>query len=390
MRSYDTADAETLLCHFGEHEKLHGAVVPPIFHNSLFSFNTVAEFAESVTAPSSGPPYVYSRVSNPTVNVAEQKIARLEGTEGCRVFSSGMAAISSAVMSCVQAGSHVVAVDTSYGPLQQFLNEYLTKFGITATFVEGSDPEELLAAIRPETTMVYLESPSSLIFRLQDFETITRYCREGGITTITDNTYSTPLYQQPAAMGVDLIVHSATKYLGGHSDVTAGVVCGSAERIAQLTKDEVSLFGSLIAPFPAWLLTRGLRTLGVRIRRHEETGNEIAAWLEKHPSVDHVNHVSLASNPQRELYQKQMRGSTGLFSFVPKQQDREKVIAFVEALDIFQIGVSWGGFESLSVPIEVTPLHYGEPTWLIRLFVGLESPKDLMADLQNAFAVSGL
>jgi cystathionine beta-lyase len=390
MHSFDGAEVETLLSHFGEEEKLHGAVVPPIFQNSLFAFESVDAFVAAGSAPPGKAPYVYSRVSNPTIAVAEAKLAKLEGTEACRVFGSGMAAITSAIMACVESGAHVVAVDTCYGPTRQLLADYLPRFGITATFVDGVDPQEFFDAIRPETKLVYLESPSSLVFRLQDLATITAYCRERGILTAIDNTYATPLYQQPAALGVDIVLHTASKYLGGHSDITGGVLCGSTEFVKRITKDELSLFGSVIAPFPAWLMIRGMRTLAIRLKRHEETGNTIARWLETHPAVEQVHHLGLDSFPQKELFRKQMKGSGGLFSFVPKNQDQAAVVKFIEALDIFQLGVSWGGFESLAVPLHVHPMYLKEKTWMIRLFTGLESPVDLMKDLERAFEVSGL
>lgn len=384
MRFFDSCDPETILSHFGEEEKIQGAVVPPIFQNSLFTFPNMQEFMDAGPKANREEAYVYSRVGNPTVTVAERKIARLECTESCRVFGSGMAAISSAVMSAVESGAHCVVVDTCYGPLRQFLTDYLPRFGVSTTFVDGADACELIDAIRPDTKLVYLESPGSLIFRLQDIEKIATYCREKGITTAIDNSYASPIFQQPAKLGIDMVVHSATKYLGGHSDITAGVVAGSAQRLEKMTGEEIALFGTLIAPFPSWLLTRGLRTLAIRMKRHEESGNAVAAFLEEHPKVQRVHHVGLASFPQRELFVKQMQGSTGLLSFEPKCQDRDKIYAFVEALDIFQIGVSWGGFESLSVPIEMHPIAWSDKRWIVRLFIGLESPRDLIADLDQA------
>ncbi len=390
MRSFENSDAETILCHFGEEQKPHGAVVPPIYQNSLFTFETIEDFVKAQAISDKGEAYVYSRVGNPTVTIAERKLAKLEGTEAARVFGSGMAAISSAVMSVLEAGAHVVAVDTCYGPLRTFLVDYLPRFGVSHTFVDGADPQEVFDAIRPETKLVYLESPGSLVFRLQSIEAIASHCRKKGIATAIDNTYATPLYQSPAALGVDMILHSATKYLGGHSDITAGVVASSFDRLERMTKNEIATYGTLLAPFPAWLLTRGMRTLAVRVKRHEESANEIASWLSEHPSVELVNHVSLPSFGQRELFLKQMRGSTGLFSFQPKSQHPAKIIAFVDALRVFQIGVSWGGFESLCVPLEVHPMYMPSSKWIIRLFIGLESPRDLMTDLRQAFECSGL
>ncbi len=374
----------TLLAHYGEDKKDQGAVVPPIYQTSLFVFDTIEEFASSLTGNPQGPPYHYSRIGNPSVDLAEQKIAQLEGTDACKLFGTGQGAITAAIMSCVQAGSHVVAVDTCYGPTRTLLTDYLSKFGVKTTFVTGIDPQEILDAIQPDTTAVYLESPSSLLFRLQDIETVTRHCREKGITTLIDNTYCTPLFSNPARMGVDIVLHSATKYLAGHSDLTAGAVCTSQERIDRLSRLEVNLLGSLLAPFPAWLLTRGMRSLGVRMLRHQQTGNIVAEWIEQQSEVEQVLHLGLPSFPQRDLVEKQMRGTSSLFSFFPKVQDKEKIVAFVEALELFQIGVSWGGFESLAVPIEVKPDNWDQPQMIVRLFCGLEEPEDLIADLKQA------
>jgi cystathionine beta-lyase/cystathionine gamma-synthase len=293
-------------------------------------------------------------------------------------------------MANVQSGSHVVTLDTCYRPVKQTLEEYLPKFGVSTTFVEGRNLDEWIDAIRPETTLLYLESPSSILMRLQDIEKITAEAKRRGIVTAIDNSYCTPINSNPAMMGVDIILHSATKYLAGHSDVTAGVICGSNEFIQKLARAELNFFGSILAPFPAWLLMRGMRTLSVRMRHYAEVGNLVANWLEARPEVDVVHHVGLESFPQRDLFLKQMRAPSSLLSFEPKSQDPEKVTAFAQALNLFQIGVSWGGHESLVIPLYGQPLGYDEPRHCIRLYIGLEDPADLLADLDQAFAASGL
>ena len=378
---------DTLLQHLGEDQKIQGAVVPPLFLNSLFVFDTQAEFTKAALDPLNHP-HFYSRLGNPTVHLAEQKIAMLEGTEQCKLVSSGMAAITCAVMSCIDKGGHIVVVDTCYGPVHELLNNYLDRFGVTHTFVEGVCIEEIEAAIQDDTCLVYLESPSSLIFRLQDLEAVAKLCKARGITTIIDNTYATPLLQNPAAFGIDIVIHSATKYLGGHSDILAGAICTSTEKMDRILKKEINLFGSGLAAFPAWLLTRGLRTLKLRVAHHEKAGNEMAGWLEEQPWVDRVHHVGLPSFPQRELAKKQMKGSGGLLSFEPKVQDEAKVIKFVESLKLFGMGVSWGGFESLAVQVNVKPLHYSQHRRLVRMFVGLEDIEDLMADVTQAAEIA--
>lgn len=387
MHSSSELGFNTLLAHFAEDTKDQGAVVQPIYQTSLFVFDTIDEFITGIQGNPQGPPYHYSRIGNPTVDIAERKIAQMEGMDACKLFGTGQGAITAAIMSCVQAGAHVVAVDTCYGPTRTLLTDYLTRFGVKTTFVTGNDPQEILDAIIPETTAVYLESPSSLLFRMQDIEAVTKVCRERGITTLIDNTYCTPYFSNPAKLGVDIVLHSATKYLGGHSDITGGAVCTTQERINKLSIAEVNLLGSIMAPFPAWLLTRGMRTLGVRMDRHEKTGNVVAEWVEQQAEVEQVLHVGLPSFPQRDLVEKQMRGTSSLFSFFPKIQEKERIVEFVEKLEIFQIGVSWGGFESLSVPIEVKPDNYDEPRFIVRLFCGLEEPEDLIADLRQALPI---
>lgn len=381
---------ETVITHRGEEVKTKHAVVPPIFQVSTFVFEEYDQLMHQMLEDPVGPPSHYSRISNPTLDVVEQKLAAMEKTEACKLIQTGMGASFMAIMACVQQGSHVVALDTCYGPVKNLLQHYLPKFGVSATFVQGTTVEEWIDAIRPETTLLYLESPSSIIFWLQDIERITAEAKRRGITTAIDNTYCTPLNSNPATMGVDIILHSATKYLGGHSDLTAGVICSSNEFMQRLARNELNLFGSILAPFPAWLLMRGMRTLAVRMRHFERTGNDIAAFLERHPSVDVVHHVGLPSFPQRDLFLKQMRASSSLLSFEPKVQDKEKITAFVEALNLFQIGVSWGGHESLVVALQGQPMGYPEPRFCVRLYCGLEDTQDLIADIRQAFEVSGL
>lgn len=377
----------TQLTHLGEEQSIMGAVVQPIFQNSLFTFETAAELLHALEAAPVGPPHHYSRISNPTVDLAEKKIAFLEGTEACKLTGCGMGAITSAVLHFLKSGCHVVISDTAYPPVRSLLSGFMARFQVSVTMVSGTCVGEIEAAIRPETTLIYLETPTSGLFRLMDIPAITKIARERGIATVIDNTYNTPLHFNPAAHGVDVVCHSATKYMGGHSDITAGAICGTREVINAITMAEVNLLGNALHPFSAWLLTRGLRTLPLRLKRHEATANEVAAWLETQPNVERVHHVSLPSFPQRDLYLQQFRGSGGLFSFEPKHQSREKVLEFCDALQLFGRGISWGGHESLVVPLLCQPADYAEPTWVIRLFTGLEDPVDLIRDISAALAV---
>lgn len=374
----------TRLAHLGEEDRPNGAVIPPIFQNSLFTFDTTAELMDAMMREPNGPNHHYSRLSNPTLDVAERKIADLEGAEACKVVGCGMAAISNAILSTVKGGGHIVIPDTAYYPARVFVDKYLGQFGITHTLVSGTCTEEVFDAIRPETSLIYLESPSSALFRMQDIPAITKVAREKGIATAIDNTYAAALHLRPIELGVDLVCHSATKYMGGHSDITAGAICASKERIDRMVRNEIMFLGNVLHPFSAWLLTRGLRTLELRLKRHEATANEVAAWLEDQPEVAQVHHVSLPSYPQRDLYQKMFKGAGGLFSFEPKEQSKEKVFAFCDALNLFQRGISWGGHEALVVPILAHPADYPEARYVVRLYCGLEEPKDLIGDIRQA------
>lgn len=374
---------DTILQHLGEEDRLLGAVTPPIFQTSLFVHESVSAFQHAGKHERGrGNGYTYSRVGNPNLTILERKIAALEGTGECRVFASGMAAISAGVLSSVKAGAHIIAVDTIYGPSKMLLADYLPKFGVSTTFVDGRDTQEVLDAIRLETSLIYLESPSSLLFRLQDFRAITAVAREKGIRTLTDNSYASPLFQRPAEMGVDLVCHSGTKYFAGHSDVVCGVLAGSTEILGAMMDFEGQLLGGLLPPFPAWLMLRGMRTLRLRMNETERRGNQMFDFLKSRPEVAEIFHVGDPQHPQRELVQSQMGGhSSGLLSFIPQVQDETKLFAFADALEFFQLGVSWGGHESLCV---LPKLEDGR--WLVRLYIGLEDLDDLTADLAQAFA----
>lgn len=375
---------ETRLAHFGEESKLDGAVVPPLFQNSLFVFDRTEDLHHALYENAHGKPFHYSRVGNPTLDLLERKLSDLEGMEAGRIFPSGMAAMAFGAMGCVEAGSHAVIVDGVYGPLRALFEQYLSKFGVTFTFVDGRSVEAVADAIRAETTLVYMESPTSLTFRLQDVEAIARVARERGVATMLDSTYNTPLHFQGSRHGVDVVGHSLTKYVSGHSDVTGGALLFCEERMRRYVHNEGVLFGATAAPFAAWLLTRGLRTLKLRLKAHESGANEVARWIEGRAQVERVHHLGLESYPQRELFRAQYGGSGGIFSFEPKTQERERVFAFCDALRLFGRGISWGGFESLVTCSHTQPIEASEPTWLIRLFVGLEDVGDLIADLTQA------
>lgn len=376
---------DTLCAHAGDDpDRFLGAPVPPIYQNSLFTLPDAEAFAARQGRQPEA--YDYTRVANPTTDVLEAKLAALEGAETARCFASGMAAVTAAVLHAVRAGEHIVAVETAYGPTRKLLSEYLPRFGLSVTYVPGTHAEQFADALRPETRLFYLESPSSLSFQLQDLAAVSALARQHAITTVVDNSWASPYFQNPLTLGIDLVLHSATKYLGGHSDVVAGVVLGRRERMAALAEWEGQLLGGILDPFAAWLLLRGVRTLPLRMERHQESGLRAARFLEAHPRVARVHHPGLPSHPQHVLGASQMRGYSGLFSLELRETERDAVYRVVNQLRYFGIGVSWGGFESLAIPVDLNVRSGEPPRWGIRLHIGLETVEDLLADLEQALA----
>lgn len=386
----------TQLAHHGENRAAYeGAVVPPIFQNSLFTFESWDDISAAFDDRTNS--FIYSRGNNPTVKIAQEKIARLAGGERALLFGSGMGAISAAVLHCVRKDGHVIAVKNIYGPANNLFYSYLRdKMNISLTFVSGEDPAAFAAAIRPETCLIYLESPSSGVFTLQDLAAVAALAKANNIKTVIDNTWATPLFQKPLAMGIDLEVHSCSKYLGGHSDVVAGVIIGSNELIGEIFRREYEWIGARIAPMDAWLITRSLRTLPMRLRAHQESAMRVANFLEQHPKVASVIYPGLPSFPQYELGQRQMTGYTGLLAFRLKTTDLQQVKTFFNSLQVFRIGVSWGGHESLIYALAIsyvkemtaeqfadTGLAYGD----MRISVGLEDAADLVEDLAQALGL---
>lgn len=374
------------------YETYGGAVNPPIAAASLFTFPSYDEMEAFYEGNSER--YIYSRVSNPTVRVLEEKLALLERAEAARCFASGMAAIAAAVMSRVRSGDRVVAVTNLYGVAYKLLTTYLSKFDIGVDFVRGDSTEEIAALLRPETRIIYLESPSSLRFTLQDLSAVAALAKERGITTIIDNSLATPYNQNPIDYGIDLVVHSLSKYINGHSDVIGGVVIGSEDRLRQLASTERELLGAPLSPFAAWLTLRGLRTLGIRLDRHQASAMQVAEFLESHPRVRRVYYPGLASFPQRALARRQMRGYSGLLSFEVDTAP-DKIPLMFNRLRYISIGVSWGGYESIiSQPTHgidhavssAVRAEWGLSDNLLRLSVGLEDAEVLIADLEQALA----
>ncbi|GAA2770254.1 trans-sulfuration enzyme family protein [Nonomuraea dietziae] len=365
-----------------------GAVNPPVFENSLFTFETAGDLAEAIKDEDER--YVYWRGTNPTVDLAQRKLAALERAERAKCFGSGMGAISATVSSLVSGGDHVLVLGAIYGPTTQFLR-YLEKFGVTHTHV--GDPAGLDSAIRANTRVLYFESPSYMSYRVVDIPAVTAWASGNGLVSVMDNTWSTPLFQKPLTMGVDLVIHSLSKYVGGHSDLVGGVVAGSAELIRPIALTEYQLYGAAMSPHDAAKVIKGLRTLPVRMAAHQERGLAVAAFLDRHEAVRAVHHPGLASHPDHELARRQMAGFSSVFGLELDTDERQVVAAFLDGLKVFRIGVSWGGFESLVAAPALTTeesvrVTMGIPVGLVRLSVGLEPADTLVEDL--ALALEGV
>ncbi len=370
-----------------ERENYLYSVAPPIFQTAMSCFPNVEAMRQSLAKESETP--FYTRGNNATTDILRKKMAALEATEDALIFASGSAAIAAAVLSVVQTGDHIVCVQKPYSWTNKLLNLWLKRFGVSATMIDGTSPENYEKAILPNTKALFLETPNSFTFELQDIEEVVKIAQRHKLTTILDNSYATPLLQQPATMGIDMIVHSATKYLSGHSDTVGGVLCGTKAHLKKIFESELMTLGGIISPFNAWLILRGLRTLPIRMQRVAETTPKIVNFLASHPKVSRVYYPFHPSHPQYELAQKQMKAPAGQFSIELKAESIDAVERFCNSLKRFLLAASWGSYESLIFPActlytsenyATAPFHWS----LVRFYVGLEESDALIADLEQA------
>lgn len=381
---------ETLLLHHKESSA--GPVAPPIYQTSIFQFESWEAIDRAFDDPVNNS--IYTRGNNTTVALVEEKIALMCGGEKAKLFASGMGAISSAILSCIQHGDHIISVKNVYGPTNNFLNQYLKKkCNVETTFVSGENVADFESAIRKNTKLIYLESPASAVFSLQDLQAVATLAKKHSIKTIVDNTCATPIFQQPLALGIDSEIHSCSKYLNGHSDVIAGVVIGKQEAINSIFLQEHAWLGAAISPFDAWLILRGLRTLKIRMLQHQHNAMKVAEFLSGHAKIKHVNYTGLSTFNQKDLAQKQMTGHSGLLSFEIASNDLTKIKQFFNALKYFRIAVSWGGYESLIYAPAISYLKelpeeqfkaLGISLGVMRVSIGLENADDLIKDLDEA------
>jgi len=363
-----------------------GAATPPLIQSNNFIFENVEKMKHALQNEHEVP--FYTRGSNPTTDILRKKVAALEKTEDALIFSSGSAAISSAIIQQVSKDDHIICVQKPYSWTGKLLNNLLPKFGISCTFVDGS-LESFKGAYKENTKLIILESPNSWTFEMQDIEPIVQFAKAKSVVTLMDNSYATPLNLTPADYGVDLIAHSSSKYIGGHSDAVSGILCGSKKMIMEIFKSEFMTLGGTISPFNSWLLLRGLRTLPIRMKQVAETTPQIVHFLEQHPKIEAVFYPHAKSHPQHHLALKYLKNPLGQFTLSLKTNQTEKAEVFCNSLKSFKLACSWGGYESLAFPALTLydSLNYSQATTpfnMVRMYVGLESSETLINDLNQA------
>lgn len=362
----------------------HGFVNPPVVHASTVLYPNVEDYVVRRSR------YTYGRRGTPTSEAFANALAEVEGPEctGVAILPSGLAAASLAIQSVVQAGDHVLVTDNVYGPTRHYCDSVISRYGVTTTYFDPTVGDQIAGLIKPNTRAIYLESPGSLTFEVQDVPAIAKAAHARGVLVLMDNTWASPLYFRALEKGVDLAIQSGSKYIGGHSDLMLGVVAANATGWPQL-KDTVFSMGLCVGPDDMYLGMRGLRTMAVRLAHHYQAGMTVARWFAQRPEVARVLHPALESCPGHAIWKRDFTGASGLFSIVLKPVPETAVHAFINALTLFGIGASWGGFESLVIPFDcddvrsATTWSPGGPT--VRFHIGLEDVDDLIADLEGGF-----
>lgn len=379
---------ETELIHGGRRKEWRGSIVnPPVHRASTILFDSVAEMRAAT--PGLGKLY-YGLHGTPTQWALAEALTELEpGAAGTFLYPTGLAALTAAILTVVSAGDELLVTDNVYGPTRRFCDGFLKRYGVETRYFDPMiDGDGLSALIGDRTRAILLESPGSLTMEVQDVPGLCAAAKAKGVATLLDNTWATPLFFPAIAVGVDLAILAGTKYIGGHADVMLGSVTANADWYAKLERTSWDL-GHALSPDDAWLGSRGLRTMAVRLRQHEANALKVARWLKGRPEVAAVLHPAFPDCPGHQYFERDFRGSSGLFSFVLNGGDDAVRSRFIDALELFGIGYSWGGYESLAVPVDPAPIR-SVTKWqaegpVVRLHIGLEDPDDLIADLDRAF-----
>jgi len=379
-----------------------GSVTPPIYMTTTFKLPDPGPLLmDALLLKGERPPHVYSRWSNPSVRTIEEKMAALEGAEAGVAFSSGMAAVTGMLLTFLGTGDHVVAAEVCYAGSVEFLGQHAGRYGIEVTLVDTSDPEAVRAALRPNTKLVYVETPANPILRITDIAAVAEIAHEAGALLVVDSTFATPVLQRPLELGADLVLHSMTKYLCGHGDALGGIVLGPREHVHKLREGVLIHLGGALSPFNAWLINRGLATLSLRMQKHQESALAVARFLERHPRIERVLYPGLESHPHHALAQRQMSGSGAM---LVAQMDMPTAADIVQNVRVFTYATSLGDYQSL-VFYYPTDFYIDEASYLdeqskqsirewtgdgiMRISIGLEDPEDLVADLDRALGSGG-
>ena len=379
---------ETDVTTAGRHpEKQYGAVNPPVVRASTIVFPTVADMDKAKAKPFDS--VYYGRVGTPTTFAFEEAVAQLEGGYRSIACSSGLAAINVALTAFVSSGDHILITDSAYDPIRRNCDVWLKRMGVETTYYDPRIGAGIKSLMRPNTRVVFVESPGSLTFEVQDIPAIADVAHAGGAIVVMDNTWATPLFFQPFSHGVDVSVQAATKYIVGHSDAMLGTVTTTEKTFLQARR-QASIIGACASPDDCSLGSRGIRTLAVRLARHQETALKLVHWLKARPEVARIIHPALPESPDHALWKRDFLGSSGLFGVILKPCSKQAEAAFLDHLELFAMGFSWGGYESLILPVDPAS-HRSVVPWkaegpLIRIHAGLEDADDLIADLDAGFA----
>jgi methionine-gamma-lyase len=393
MTKFKSKNVETNAIHAGRiDDKQFGSLATPLYQTSTFIFDNAQQGGDRFAGESEG--YIYTRLGNPTTRQLEQRVAAMECMDDAAATATGMAAVSAALMTNLQAGDHMISSKAVYGCSFALMSHMFKKFNIEVSFVDMTEPENIKSAIKENTKLIFLETPINPNLVVLDLEKICTIAKEHQLLSIVDNTFLTPVLQQPAKLGADIVIHSATKYLNGHGDVVAGIVCGSFEMINEIKMTTLKDIGATISPHDAWLIMRGLKTLPIRMDRHCSNAQTVAEFLEQHPMVSEVYYPGLNSHPGNKFIGKQMKAAGGVIAF-ELDTDLKGGAAFIDQMQLFSIAVSLGDAESLiQHPASMTHSPYtqeerenaGISDSLIRISVGLENVDDIIADLTQSLA----
>jgi len=364
----------------------HGAVNPPVYRASTILFPTVAEWEASRKHEHRFDVVRYGQLGTPTTFALEEAIAALEGGYRAMLLPSGLAAATTALLALLKSGDHLLMTDSAYAPTRHFAKNILTRYGIETTFYDPCVGASIAELMRPETRVVFLESPGSVTFEVQDIPAIVQAAHAHGALAVIDNTWATPYFLPAMQLGVDVSIIAATKYIGGHADVMLGTIT-TTEPLYDRVRSMVAELGYCVSPDDAFLALRGLRTLGLRLERHQQSTTRVAEWLQSRPEVKRVLYPALPSDPGHAIWKRDFTGASGLFAIVLNPVRKASVDALLNSLELFGMGASFGGFESLAIPMDPTRWR-SVTTWpadgpLVRIHVGLEDPEDLIADLER-------